>query len=81
MIIVGIRAMSQNAEAINSHVEPNTVRHRRKEERGAMLERHPLRPRRGERAAETSTTVNRPSRRCRPDDRLQSCPKLAPLIV
>jgi hypothetical protein len=81
MIIVGIRAMSQNAEAINSRVEPNTVRHRREEERGAMLERHPLRPRRRERAAETSTTVNRPSHRCWPDDKFQSGPKLARLIV
>ena len=73
--------MSQNTEAIKSRVEPNTVRHRREEERGAMLERHPLRPRSRELAAETSTTVNRPSHRFRPDGRFQSCPKLAPLIV
>ena len=48
---MGIRAVPQDTEAVNGRVEPNTMRHCREEESGAMFKRHPTRPWRGERAA------------------------------
>ena len=57
---MGIRAVPQDTEAANGHVELNTVRHCREEESGAMFIRHPIRPWRRERASQTSANSIRP---------------------